>query len=62
MSGNTKSEKLATEILRQIMRMENTRVLRAQPAFAVDGAMPAKFNTLLDEIDQAERRQAGGRR
>ena len=63
MSGNdSKSQQLANEILRQIMRMENVRVWRAQPAFAVDEETPAKFRTLLAEIDRAERGQAGGRR
>lgn len=59
MSGNHKSEQLANEILRQIMRMDNLRVLRAQPLFAVDMDMPAKFNTLLEEVESAERRQSG---
>lgn len=56
-----KSEELANEILRQIVRMENTRVWRAQPALAVDEEMPAEFHGLLEEIDRAERRQASSR-
>ncbi len=59
MSGNgTKREQLTNEILRQIMRMENTRIWRAQPAFIVDHEMPAKFHSLLEDLDKAERRQA----
>jgi hypothetical protein len=53
-----KSDQLANEILRQIVRMENTRVWRAQPGLAVDVEIPAKFHVLLEEIDRAERRQA----
>jgi hypothetical protein len=59
MSGNRrKSDLLANEILRQIMRTENMRVLRAQPGFSVDEAMPTRFNSLLEEMDRAEYRQA----
>jgi hypothetical protein len=59
MSGNgKKSDLLAKEILRQIMRTENLRVWRAQPGFSVDEALPGRFNSLLDEMDRAEYRQA----
>jgi len=59
MSGNNhKSDRLANEILRQIMRTENTRVWRAQPGFSVDEDLPAGFGALLDEMDRAEHRQA----
>lgn len=61
MSGNEKSERLANEILRQVMRMENARVLRAQPAFSVEHDMPAQFGSLLQELDKAEKRQSGRR-
>lgn len=58
MSGNSqKSDLLANEILRQIMRMENTRVWRAQPGFAIDEELPPKLNSLLEEMDRAEHRQ-----
>jgi hypothetical protein len=57
MSGNQKSDLLANEILRQIMRMENTRVWRAQPGFSVDEQLPANLNSLLEEMDRAEHRQ-----
>jgi hypothetical protein len=58
MSGNSqKSDLLANEILRQITRMENTRVWRAQPVFAIDEELPARLNSLLEEMDRAEHRQ-----
>jgi hypothetical protein len=63
MSGSSsKSDQLANEILRQITRVENARVWRAQPGFAVEEETPAKFRVLLAEIDRAERRQAGAQR
>lgn len=57
-ANGSKSDRLANEILRQIVRMENTRVWRAQPGLSVDEEMPAKFEALLEEIDRAERRHA----
>jgi hypothetical protein len=58
MSGNQqKSDLLANEILRQIMRMENTRVWRAQPGFTIDEELPASLNSLLEEMERAEHRQ-----
>ena len=58
MSGNPKIDLLANEILRQVMRMENTRVWRAQPGFAVDEHLPANLSSLLEQLDRAEHRQA----
>ncbi len=59
MSGHRqKSNLLANEILRQIMRTENMRVWRAQPGFAVDEDLPANLNSLLEELDRAEYRQS----
>lgn len=53
-----KSDLLANEILRQIMRTDNMRVWRAQPGFSVDENLPANLNSLLEEIDRLEHRQA----
>ena len=48
---------LAKDIRRQIRTEANARFLRRIPLFSVDHSMPADFNQLLEEVDEAERGQ-----
>ncbi|GAA4526076.1 hypothetical protein GCM10023174_11690 [Chelativorans composti] len=59
--GNRTARKtdIANAIYRQTRRKENTTFLRCMPQFRVQETVPAYMNSLLFELDQAERRSKG---
>ena len=60
-NGNRRPE-LANHIRRQASSEATKRLLRALPAFRLEKEIPRRLSDLLDRLDGAEAKNAGGGR
>ncbi|RWB74098.1 MAG: hypothetical protein EOQ50_16615 [Mesorhizobium sp.] len=60
-NGNRRAE-LANDIKRQAGSEATKRFLRTLPAFRLEKEVPRRLSDLLDRLDAADARKAGGER
>jgi hypothetical protein len=60
-NGNRRAE-LANDIRRQAGSEATKRFMRTLPAFRLEKEVPQRLSDLLDRLDSAEAKTAGGRR